>query len=61
MDKLNVYGQLGLAIAKLNAAMKNLELAGECEDIKIDSKFFIDELIYVTNNLAILQDKLKDS
>jgi hypothetical protein len=57
---MEAYGHLGLAISKLTAAIENIKEAAKNQDILINANFFQDELIYLINNLAILQDKLKN-
>lgn len=59
MDRLEAYGNLGLAISKLSAAIDNIKEASKNQDILINPNFYEDELIYLINNLSILQDKLK--
>jgi hypothetical protein len=59
-DNLVSIGQLGIVITKLKMAEASLEDAVKHSKIEIEGKYFLKELIYLKNNLIMLQEKLKN-
>ena len=59
MNKIEEYGNLGLAIAKLYEAVKYLDKVKD-DEIREVAQTVHDDLVYSINHIQVMQDRLKD-